>query len=112
MSSATREPDALSSSYLPLGFDGRKRRLSPLWAFAKSRPLGAICGVLLVIVMGMAVFADVLAPYSPSEQHAIDAFKSPDGTYLLGTDIRTRRRAEHTSVLRGDASALDGCIEG
>lgn len=57
-----------------------------VWRFARSRPLGATCGVALLLVLLTAIFANVLAPYSPNENHAIDRLQSPDGTYLLGTD--------------------------
>ena len=43
----------------------------------------------LVLVLGYAIvalFASVLAPYSPLEQHAKDRLQSPSATYWLGTD--------------------------
>ncbi len=64
----------------------RRRRFSGLAAFARSRPLGAACGVLLLCVFLVALLANVIAPYSPTENHAADAFLSPNSTYLLGTD--------------------------
>lgn len=43
---------------------------------------GTIVGLILLI----AVFAPVLAPYSPYEQHNVDQLIGPRSTYLLGTD--------------------------
>jgi peptide/nickel transport system permease protein len=63
-----------------------RRRLEPLIAFAKARPLGAACGSILVVVFIIAILADFAAPYSATENHPADAFLSPNGTYLLGTD--------------------------
>jgi peptide/nickel transport system permease protein len=43
----------------------------------------------LALVVGYAIvalFASVLAPYSPLEQHAKDRLQSPNTTYWLGTD--------------------------
>ena len=54
--------------------------------FARSRPLGAACGVALILVFATALLANVLAPYSPNENHSIDRLHSPGTTYLLGTD--------------------------
>ena len=54
--------------------------------FARSRPLGAACGVALILVFAIALLANVLAPYSPNENHSIDRLQSPSSTYLLGTD--------------------------
>lgn len=42
--------------------------------------------ILVVIYVGVALFAGVLAPYSPVEQHAKDRLQEPSLTYLLGTD--------------------------
>lgn len=44
-------------------------------------------GLLLVLVyLIVAVFAEVLAPYSPTEQHTRDRLQAPSSTYALGTD--------------------------
>ena len=44
-------------------------------------------GVLLVaIYLGTALFASVLAPYSPLVQHPKDRLQPPSAHYWLGTD--------------------------
>ncbi len=49
----------------------------------RSAQLGLI---LVLMYVGVALFASVLAPYSPIEQHAKDRLLAPGATYLLGTD--------------------------
>lgn len=41
---------------------------------------------LLVILVSMSVFAPLIAPYNPVEQHIFDRFKTPSAQYWLGTD--------------------------
>ena len=41
-------------------------------------------GLILIVIM--AVFAPILAPYDPNEQSLMDALKTPSSQYLLGTD--------------------------
>jgi peptide/nickel transport system permease protein len=42
--------------------------------------------VLLLILVSLAVFAPVISPYNPVEQHITDQFKGPSAKYWLGTD--------------------------
>lgn len=41
---------------------------------------------LVVLYVAVALFAGVLAPYSPIEQHPKDRLQEPSSTYVLGTD--------------------------
>jgi peptide/nickel transport system permease protein len=41
---------------------------------------------LVLIYVIVALFAGILAPYSPIEQHAKDRLQDPNAKYLLGTD--------------------------
>ncbi len=52
----------------------------------KEKPLGTFCGIVVVILLFVAIFADALAPYSYKEMHLIDRLKGPSSQYLLGTD--------------------------
>ncbi len=63
-------------------FDWRKSALGRLLRY-RSAQLGLALVLVYVIV---AVFAGVLAPYSPIEQHARDRLQQPSATYWLGTD--------------------------
>ncbi|RPJ81021.1 MAG: ABC transporter permease, partial [Acidobacteria bacterium] len=40
--------------------------------------------VLLLVVL--AIFADVIAPYDPTEMLVMDALKGPSGAHWFGTD--------------------------
>ena len=58
-----------------------------IWRSLKRNPLGIAGGVLLVIVLGVAAFAPLIAPYDPTEVHFDTPFQVP-GTvgFALGTD--------------------------
>lgn len=80
---ATTPAAAPISGYVP---PKARSRFSGVAAFARSRPLGAACGIVLILVFLCALLANLIAPFSPTENHATDAFRSPGGTYWLGTD--------------------------
>ncbi len=44
-------------------------RLRSAVALVRANPLGAICGVILVAITLVAIFAPKLAPYSPTSTH-------------------------------------------
>ena len=54
-----------------------------LW---KEKPLGTISGIIILILIFVAIFADVLAPYPYYEMHLADRFQGASAQYLLGTD--------------------------
>ena len=54
-----------------------------LW---KEKPLGTACGIVVLILILIAIFADVLAPYRYMEIHLVDRMQGPSARYLLGTD--------------------------
>jgi len=64
----------------------KKSMLFHLRTFWRQQPLGAIGGVIVLLMIGMAVFAPFLAPYDPE----LNAFEfmlvPPDWQFLLGTD--------------------------
>lgn len=64
----------------------RVNNRSRFWmAFRRNRI--AVVGLVLVVVLGlMALFAPIIAPYDPIEQHITDRLKPPSAQYLLGTD--------------------------
>ena len=57
--------------------------LNRLW---KEQPLGAGCGIVVLILILVAIFADVLAPYPFWEAHLADRMQGSSTRYLLGTD--------------------------
>ncbi len=52
----------------------------------KEKPLGTACGIVILILILVAVFADVLAPYPYWEVHPVDRLQGPSAQYLMGTD--------------------------
>jgi peptide/nickel transport system permease protein len=92
----------------------RKTALSRLLRY-RSAQLGVI---LVVIYLGTALFASVLATYSPLVQHPIDRLQPPSAHYWLGTDefgrdILSRLMAGATNSLRvAVLSVVISCILG
>ena len=54
-----------------------------LW---REQPLGTACGIIVLILILVAIFADVLAPYPYAEPHLADRLTGSSARYLLGTD--------------------------
>ena len=54
-----------------------------LWT---EKPLGSACGTIVLLLILVAVFADVLAPYGYTEIHLADRLQGASARYLLGTD--------------------------
>ena len=52
----------------------------------REKPLGTICGIIILTLIFVAIFADVLAPYSYDKAYIIDRLQGPSARYLLGTD--------------------------
>ena len=68
---------------------GPRRRsllIDVLIRLIREKPLGTACGVFVLILILVAVFADVLAPYGYSEVHPADTLQGSSAQYLLGTD--------------------------
>ncbi len=63
-------------------FDWRKSALARLLRY-RSAQLGL---ALVLVYLIVALFAGILAPYSPIEQHPPDRLEGPNSTYWLGTD--------------------------
>lgn len=64
--------------------------LGAVWRFARRKPLGAVGGLLLLVVVFMAVFAPVIAPFDRLEFHPADVYTPPNTTYWMGTDNNGR----------------------
>ena len=57
--------------------------LGRLW---REKPLGIAGGIVILILILLAIFADVLAPYPYGKVFLIDRLQGPSARYLLGTD--------------------------
>ena len=58
-----------------------------LW---KQKPLGTICGIVVVLFVIVAIFADFFAPYAYDEPHLEDRLTGSSIKYPLGTDYLGR----------------------
>ena len=58
--------------------------------FCKRKPMGAMGGGLVALLVLIAIFAPVISPFDPNEIHADRLFEAPGGTLLLGGDFAGR----------------------
>ncbi|HEX9976194.1 MAG TPA: ABC transporter permease [Dehalococcoidales bacterium] len=52
----------------------------------REKPLGTVGGGIVLVLLLVAIFADVIAPYGVNQQILIDRVQPPSATHLLGTD--------------------------
>ena len=65
----------------------RRGRLADfLFRLLKEQPLGTACGMIVLLLILVALFADALAPYPFDEMHLRDRMTGSSAQYLLGTD--------------------------
>ena len=65
----------------------RRSRLADFFIrLVKEKPLGTVSGIIILILIFVAIFADVLAPHPYIEVHLADRLQGPSARYLLGTD--------------------------
>ena len=64
----------------------RLRPVRSLWHFARRKPLGAVGGLIVLILIVVAVFANFIAPYAYDVGQGVDRLKGPSPRYPFGTD--------------------------
>ena len=65
----------------------RRSRLADFFTrLVREKPLGTISGIIILILIFVAIFANVLAPYPYDEVNILDRMQGPSAQYLLGTD--------------------------
>src|SRR5580704_4218195 len=96
----------------------RRSVLRRAWIFCRRQPLGAF-GMLIVVITAIAgLFADWIAPYSPTSNDFSAMTEAPSwshwlGTDQLGRDILTRILfGARTAYIVGITSALVGGVSG
>ena len=57
-----------------------------LLRFTRNKPLGAIMGIIIVLVVLMSGFADAISPYDPLDTDPIMAREPPDREHWMGYD--------------------------
>ena len=67
-----------------------RERRSPLFEFLsrlrREKPLGAVAGTIVLLMLLIGIFADFLAPYGMNDLNLPDRLTPPTGKYLLGAD--------------------------
>jgi peptide/nickel transport system permease protein len=56
------------------------------WLFSRRKPLGALGGLIVLVMILMAVFANWIAPYTYDETIRGARMKAPGAQFLMGTD--------------------------
>jgi peptide/nickel transport system permease protein len=64
----------------------RSRPLQQLLRFAVTKPLGAVGGVIVIVMVLTALFAQQIAPYPYDAVKGTDRFKGPSLQHFFGTD--------------------------
>ncbi len=59
---------------------------APFYRFAQSSRLGAAAGIFILLLVVVAIFADVIAPYQPMEADFRALRQPPSPSHWLGTD--------------------------
>src|SRR4249920_3169242 len=60
--------------------------VSTMFHGMRGKPLGALGGLLIVVLVATALLAPVLAPYDPIKMRSTDRLQAPSLNHLLGTD--------------------------
>ena len=78
--------------------------LATLWRFCRQNPLGALGGFVVVVMILMAVLADVVTFYDPTRNNFGAMLEPPGADYWLGTDQFGRDL--YTRIVYGARTAL------
>jgi len=103
---------------VPAGARPRAGRWAALVRFARKKPLGAAGGVLILVMLVTAIFAEILQTHDPIATDAAATLASPSADHWLGTDHLGRdiySRIVHgarVSLIVGVASTLLGSVLG
>jgi peptide/nickel transport system permease protein len=112
VNSSTNVPLRISAEIAP------SRWLAAFRAFVRRWPLGAAGAAIILLMIGSAVFAPVIAPYDPLETDFAAQFSPPTRAHWLGTDAFGRDLlsrliyGSRTALLVGFASAFLGATVG
>lgn len=77
---------ATSSAKRVMAPNKRSKTVEFFTRMVKEKPLGTTCGITVVLLVLVAIFADVVTPYPYNENHLSDRLQGSSTQYLLGTD--------------------------
>ncbi len=75
-----------TASSMPGDVESRNGFGSRLLGFVRRRPVTAIAGAFVLLLVLMAVFAPLIAPYDPYAQDVVNRLQPPSSAHWLGTD--------------------------
>ena len=64
----------------------RRSGIMEVWHRMKRSPMAVIGLVLIIVLFVMALFANVIAPFTYSKQNLMHAFESPSSKYIFGLE--------------------------
>jgi peptide/nickel transport system permease protein len=77
---------ALPQPLAPSALTERRTIWHGLWRFCARRPVGAVAGIVCILLILVAIFAHQLAPYPPDALFPKFKLKPPSSAHLFGTD--------------------------
>ncbi len=69
-----------------LGVQRLRQMSAGLVNFARAKPLGALGGFFVALVVFLALFAEIVAPYDYNKRNLRQRLKPPSATHYMGTD--------------------------
>ena len=72
------------------GLRARKSWTWHVWVFISKKPLGAIGGLALTVMVFTAVFAPIIATHDPLDQDYAHLLEAPGSEFFFGTDLLGR----------------------
>lgn len=88
------------------------------WFFTRRYPLGAVGGLIVLIFIGMAIFAPWITSFDPTATNSKTSLAPPGGEHLLGADFMGRDLfsriiwGARISLYVGIGSTVLGCFFG
>lgn len=67
-------------------FGSRARPFAATWSFVRRKPLGAVGGAIILVLIVTAIFAQQIAPYAYDAGQGADRLQGPSLRHLFGTD--------------------------
>jgi peptide/nickel transport system permease protein len=81
---------APATPFTPASASAAERWLGAGRRLTRRKPLGAASAAALAILIVLAIFADRIAPYDPTDQDLLNLRSAPSAQHLLGTDYNGR----------------------
>ena len=77
---------AIADALAATSVDQKRGLFSPIWKFVRQKPLGAVGGVVILLLLFTAVFPTVFTSQDPTAFSGLERLKPPTSAHPLGTD--------------------------